>query len=173
MEVLSRPDISSSYNMKRDYVPIIERPQKKENYDETLQKRRNANPNRFKNDMENCTFSPDIGNKRRKNEKVDPNKSVDRLLEWGRIREGKVAKRVIENAGRKKFIPSVLNYQIEQGKLLEEIVQEEFQFMRDFLNKGRIETNGSRVKEKSNRMVCSSLIFAKNQRKSLLRKMKV
>ena len=83
--------------MKKEYIPLLERPAKKEDFDDRLRKKREANPDRYnKEDTEECTFQPNK-NKRRGG-KVDPNKSVDRLLEWGRIREGKVAKRRIMNA---------------------------------------------------------------------------
>lgn len=100
VEVRSRPDINKSYQMKREYIPITERKQRASDYDEYLQKRREANPKSHE-EVENCTFHPQISDKRQK--KVSTNESVDRLLEWGKNKEDKRAKKMFENANQEKI----------------------------------------------------------------------
>lgn len=156
--------------MKQDYVPLLERPQKKENYDEMLQKRRKTNPKRYKNELEGCTFRPEIGEKRRRNQRIDPNKSVDRLLEWGKIREGKVAKRRIANQNKQKVYSFQPNLSERSKKIASRISSKGIPIHERLIKKGKDKDKWIRSQRKIEKDALFKPYICKKSKKILERK---
>lgn len=53
-----KPEINSDYKLKNPRVPLTERKNYESNFDEEMEHRRNIDPSRFTDKLEECTFNP-------------------------------------------------------------------------------------------------------------------
>ena len=85
-------------------MPLLDRDDIPENYDQKLKELRRMHPDRYKHALKDCTFSPNI-NPRSKAE----DRTVDDLLSWGKDRQFKLANARLNelDLGQQTFTPEI------------------------------------------------------------------
>lgn len=105
------PDLKSSYEMKREYVPLTER-EEKDDFDEVLDERRKQNRkiDHEIEEMDNCTFEPKISKDK------NMTRSIDDLYEWNDSKRRRIEHerlRGVVNMPQYCFEPQIDKHSVE------------------------------------------------------------
>ena len=106
-EVRSRPDIRSPYQTKSEREQNSYMKVKPRNFDQELQQKRQHDPNRLLDEMDECTFHPKLS---QSGVSTPKSRGIRDLYEWNKVRQSKIDTEMfarLQNQPKYDFKPSI------------------------------------------------------------------